>query len=75
MTRFAQAITLIGCAGVLLVSATGCREAAAINPAPDLKVAKELRRFRRRRRSGHGSGGEANRHGLGRAEGEVRLCG
>ena len=43
MTRFAQAITLIGCAGVLLVSATGCREAAAINPAPDLKVAKELR--------------------------------
>jgi hypothetical protein len=43
VTRFVQALTLIACASVLLASATGCREAAAINPAPDLKVVKDLR--------------------------------
>ena len=43
VTRFVQAITLLGCAGLLLAARSGCRKAAAINPAPDLKVAKELR--------------------------------
>src|SRR6185437_14516792 len=30
-------------AGLVLVGTSGCRKAIAINPAPDVKVAKELR--------------------------------
>ena len=43
MTRFVPTILWLCCATAALAGMSGCREAAAINPAPDVKLAEKLR--------------------------------
>jgi len=55
VTRIVSTIALLCCAALTVAGVSGCRKAAALNPAPDIKVAKELR---------GGSGGGAATHAV-----------
>lgn len=43
MIRFVATTLILAVAGLVLVGTSGCRKAIAINPAPNVSVAKELR--------------------------------
>ena len=56
MNRLFASIAIFASGVLLLAGTTGCSEAVAINPKPDIKLADDLRK-------GSGGGGDATRRG------------
>ncbi|HEY1600140.1 MAG TPA: hypothetical protein VGG64_11085 [Pirellulales bacterium] len=75
MTRFVAALTMLFFATLLLAAVSGCREAIALNPTVDVKVAKELRAGSGSGESGHAAAAEPTGTGWGTLKGKFVYAG